>query len=120
MVKKKEKKVKVDWQKYIDEIRENGDRYNEAFNEGKDALYHDMMYDLERKQIESKPDLESAQHFVDGYNSGIREAIRIAYANRYLWSGDEWNYDPQEDRDQWELDNERQERLDRLMDKYFE
>jgi hypothetical protein len=120
MAKKKEKPIKVDWEKYLNQLEEDSDRQHNAFVNGKDVFYEDMMYDLERKQIDSKPELESAQHFVDGYNSGIREAIRIAYANRYLWSDNEWGYDVQEDRNQWSLDDIRQERLDKLMDKYFE
>jgi hypothetical protein len=111
--KKKEDNIRINWEEHFADSKSSSlDSWSKAFNAGKELLYEDIMYDLERKQIESKPELESAQNFVDGYNSGIRDAIRVVYTNRWLWSEDDW----QTDRDEWEENP----KVQALIDQYFE
>lgn len=87
---KKEKKV--DW-KEIDKMLETQE---EAIDTGKGLLYSDIMDVLEARQIDSKPHTKVARGFVDGYNCGIREAMRVAYQCRFL------DFDWDSDRDNWE------------------
>jgi hypothetical protein len=89
----KEKRLsKTTWDK-IDKVLEN----QEGINIGKEMMYSEIMDLLEFRQIDSKPNTEMGQGFVDGYNCGIRDAMRIVYRTRYFdWDDDRdsWNIDP--------------------------
>lgn len=92
----KKKQTKTDWKEIDKIIREQED----SIDTGKAILYEDIMKELENKQIDSKPHTDAGQGFVDGYNCGIRDAMRIAYRSRFI------DFDWDADTDPWDIDSD--------------
>lgn len=61
-----------------------------SIDDGKQIMYDSAMLALQQRQIDSKPSTKSGKSFVDGYNCGIRDSVRILYKVRY---SDDYDYD---------------------------